>query len=111
MEVILQLLLGVALAVLFVLFAAAWEPRRELVIYAVGLIVAALIYVVFAFTGAAAHRTLIEFAGVVIFTLFAAPVSYLPRPPAVPGWYPVACISFDLIVAAALALKLRRGSR
>ena len=130
MEILLQLLLGVALAVLFILFAGTRKPRRERVVYSVGLIVASLVYAAFAVSGASVRQLMNEAVGVAVFTLvavlglrasawwlvfgWAAHVLWdvgihliLPQG-FVPGWYPVACISFDLTVAAVLAFRLRK---
>jgi hypothetical protein len=98
-------------------------------IYAIGLVVAALIYIGFALIGGAGLRwTAVEIAGVLAF----APVTWLARRTPlwliagwvahvgwdvglhlqtsalsfVPWWYPFTCVGFDLTVAAAI---LQRG--
>jgi len=130
MEKLFQLILGVVLALLFISFARTKGPRRETFLYSIGLIVAALFYVAFSFTGAGNQWLMIELIGLVVFTLIAVlglRVSpwflvlgwashvwwdiflHLVREQVfVPDWYPVACISFDLIVAAYIAAKLRK---
>ena len=130
MEKLFQLILGVVLALLFISFARTRGPRREPFLYSIGLIVAALFYVAFSFTGAGTQWLMIELIGLVVFTLIAVlglRVSpwflvlgwashvwwdiflHLVREQVfVPDWYPVACISFDLIVAAYIAAKLRK---
>ena len=134
MEILLQLALGVVLAVLFILFARWGDHRRELIIYGVGLIAAALFYVVFSTAGGASPRwIMIEAAGVAAFTLmvvlglkvspwflsigwavhvFWDVLLHLVEPQAfVPHWYPMACISFDLTVAGYIAVRLRQRAR
>lgn len=130
MDKLYQLMLGVLLAVLYILFARTSGPRRELVIYSIGLILAALIYVAFSFTGAGTWWLIIEIIGMAVFTLLAVlglraspwflaagwalhiswdVFLHLVSPQAfVPDWYPVVCISFDLIVAGYIAMKLRK---
>ena len=130
MEKLFQLALGVVLALLFIAFARTRGPRREPFIYSIGLIVAALFYVAFSFTGANTQWLIIELIGLVVFTLiavlglrvslwflvigWASHVSWdvllhlIREQPFVPDWYPVACISFDLIVAGYIAVKLRK---
>ena len=127
---LLQLILGVGLAILFLLFARTRGPRREFFISSIGLIVAALFYVAFSFTGATTQWFVIEVIGLVVFTIiavfglrvslwflalgWAAHVSWdvvlhlFREQSFVPEWYPVACISFDLIIAAYIAAKLRK---
>ena len=130
MEKLFQLILGAVLALLFILFARTRGPQREPFIYSIGLIVAALFYVAFSFTGGTTQWSIIELIGLVAFTLIAVlglRVSlwflvigwashvwwdvflHLVREQLfVPDWYPVACISFDLIVAGYIAVKLRK---
>ena len=66
-----QLILGAVLALLFILFARTRGPQREPFIYSIGLIVAALFYVAFSFTGATTQWLIIELIGLVVFTLIA----------------------------------------
>jgi len=130
MEKLFQLILGVVLALLFVSFARTRGPRREPFIYSIGLIVAALFYVAFSFTGATTQWFMIELIGLAVFTFiavlglkvslwfsvlgWASHVSWdvflhLVREQVfVPDWYPVSCISFDLVVAGYIAAKLRK---
>jgi hypothetical protein len=130
MEKLFQLILGVLLALLFIWFARTRGPRREPFIYSIGLIIAALFYVVFSVTGATTQWFMLELIGLVVFTIiavlglrvslwflalgWASHVSWdvllhlVREQPFVPDWYPVACISFDLIVAGYIAAKLRK---
>ena len=130
MEKLFQLILGAVLALLFILFARTRGPQREPLIYSIGLIVAAFLYVAFSFTGATTEWFIIELIGLVVFTLIAvlglrvSPwflvigwashvwwdvlLHFVREQPFVPDWYPLACISFDLIVAGYIAVKLRK---
>ena len=134
MKILLQLALGVFLALLFIWFARRRGHRREMVVYGLGLVVAALFYVVFSTAGGAGLRwMMIEVAGVAVFTvvvvlgLKVSPwflsigwamhilwdvLLHLVEPQAfVPHWYPVACISFDLTVAGYIAVRLRQWTK
>jgi hypothetical protein len=124
-----QILLGAALAVPLVLYARS--RRREDVIYALGLVVAALVYVGFALAAGAGTAVLIaELVGVALFGAvawlgvrrtalwlaagWALHVGWdlllhpLSGPGYAPAWYVRACIGFDLVVAAWIALRAER---
>ncbi|MGW8221659.1 MAG: DUF6010 family protein [Syntrophobacteria bacterium] len=129
MEKLFQLILGVVLALLFIWFARTRGPQREPFIYSIGLIIAALFYVAFSVTGATTQWLMLELIGLVVFTIFAvlglrvslwflalgwaSHVSWdvllhlIREQPFVPNWYPVACISFDLMVAGSIVAQLR----
>jgi hypothetical protein len=129
MEKLFQLILGVVLALLFIWFARTRGPQREPFIYSIGLIIAALFYVAFSVTGATTQWFMLELIGLVVFTIFAvlglrvslwflalgwaSHVSWdvllhlIREQPFVPNWYPVACISFDLMVAGSIVAQLR----
>ncbi|HLL77612.1 MAG TPA: DUF6010 family protein [Pyrinomonadaceae bacterium] len=135
----LHILLGALGGGAFVLAARALGRRRELPIYAAGLVAAALIYVVFALAGGAPGAWLaVEFAGLVVFTLFALPgLKSSTMPPGigwaahalwdlllhadavvhagaganahfVPDWYRLICAGFDFALAAYLIALSRR---
>jgi hypothetical protein len=124
-----QILLGAVAAVPLILFARS--RRAERVVYALGLLVAALIYVGFALAAAAGTGALLkELVGVAVF----GAVAWVGRRRAVlwlaagwaahvgwdlllhpltaagyaPAWYVRACIGFDLVVAAWIALGSSR---
>jgi amino acid transporter len=129
MEKLFQLILEVVLALLFIWFARTRGPQREPFIYSIGLIIAALFYVAFSVTGATTQWFMLELIGLVVFTIFAvlglrvslwflalgwaSHVSWdvllhlIREQPFVPNWYPVACISFDLMVAGSIVAQLR----
>ena len=123
---VLQLALGLALGALFILYARTGRGR-ESPVFAVGLVVAAVIYIGFAFAyGAPPRSLLLESLGVLPFGLlawlgvrrsqlwlafgWAAHVAWdlglnwgAGAPPFVPSWYPVVCTSFDLLLAGYIA--------
>ena len=129
MEKLFHLILGVVLALLFIAFARTRGPRREPFIYSIGLIVAALFYVVFSFAVATTQWLMLELIGLLIFTLIAVLglrvslwflvlgwtshvlwdvlLHLIREQPFVPNWYPVGCISFDLMVAGSIVAQLR----
>ena len=120
------LLLGAALSLALVVLARTYLPRREMRVYAVGLVIAALIYVGFGVAGGAGAQWLaLESLGPLLygaaawgglrgrpwllaagwaghvawdvpFHLSGAWAEYTPP------WYPWLCVSFDLIMAGAV---------
>ena len=128
------LLLGAVSALAFVFLARRYPPQRERRLYAVGLVIAALIYVAFAAAGGAGARQLaLEGLGVLLYGAAAwgglrgrpwllalgwaahvawdvllhmggAGAEYAPH------WYPWLCVSFDLVVAGAVLASSRRGA-
>jgi hypothetical protein len=134
MMAVLALATGLVLGLALVGYTRGKPWRRELRILAIGLVVAALIYVAFAIGGVASARWLgLESVGVLLF----GGVAWLGfrRWPAVlaagwvahvlwdvllhlegagaaytPGWYPWLCLSFDLVVAGTILLRMPRAS-
>ena len=126
---LLQLVGGLALGALLVLYARRGGRAREALVFAVGLIVAALLYIGFALAGGAPVKSLLlESLGVVPFGLlawlglrrsqlwlalgWAAHVGWdlglnwgAGAPAFVPSWYPVVCTSFDLLVAGYIVVR------
>ena len=127
------LLVGAALSLAFVNLARRYPPGRERHVYAVGLVVTALIYVVFGVAGGAGARWLaLEILGVLLYGA-AAWAGLRGRPwllavgwaahvawdvllhlsgagsEYTPHWYPWLCVSFDLVVAGAVLASSRRG--
>ena len=132
MGTILALLLGIVFSLALVRMARTYPPAGERRVYAVGLVIAALLYVIFGVVGGAGARWLaLESVGVLIYGAAAwvglrgwpsllalgwaahvawdvpihvsgAAVGYTPR------WYPWLCVSFDLVIAGAVVASLRR---
>jgi hypothetical protein len=128
------LLLGTVLSLALVGLARMYPPGRERRVYAVGLVVAALVYVVFGVAGGANAQWLaLESLGVflygaaargglqglpwllamgwaahvawdVLLHLSGAGSEYTPH------WYPWLCVSFDLVMAGAVLASSRRGA-
>ena len=126
-------LIGILLALALVGLARRYPPERERTFYAVGLVIAAVIYFVLGAVGGANSRWLgIEAFGVLLYS--AAAWAGLRRPwllaigwaahvawdlalhlsglgsEYTPNWYPWFCVSFDLIVAVAVLLSFKRGT-
>ena len=134
MTPVIALLLGAALSLALVGLARTYPPGREMLFYAVGLVVTALIYVAFGAAGGAGVRWLaLESLGALLFCaaawgglrgrprllaagwaahvawdvllhLSGAGAEYTPH------WYPWSCVSFDLVVAGAVLASSRRGA-
>jgi hypothetical protein len=125
-----HLVIGAVSAFAFVIIARRSGTNGEKEIYAAGLFIAALIYVGFATIGGASFGwSVIELAGLVVFTLLAVlglklsiwllaagwalhclwdALLHLTRHAAfVPDWYPVICLGFDLILAAYIVARFK----
>jgi hypothetical protein len=132
--VLIPILLGAVLGGVFVLVARRQSPAGAMRLLAIGLVVAALIYVVFALTEAGADRRwlAIEAAGVAVFAGLAwlgfravpwvLALGWLVHlgwdvglhldraQPVVGAWYPLTCVGFDLVVAGFLLGEGERSS-
>jgi hypothetical protein len=125
---ILALPLGLALAWAYVIYARRFGARA-LQVLASGLVIAALIYVIAALVQGATEVVLLELAGAVVFGLFAVLglrkasvwlaigwalhvgwdlAMQLADDPVLPRWYAIACLAFDLVVAAAILRERER---
>ena len=125
---ILALPRGLATAWGYVVYARRFG-ERELQVLASGLVIAALVYVIAALTRGATEVVIRELVGAAIFGVFAALglrrasvwlaigwalhvgwdlAAQLADEPVLPRWYAIACLAFDLVVAAAI---LRRRNR
>lgn len=126
------LIIGAALSLALVWLARTYSPGREERVYAIGLVVAALIYVGFGVAGGAGARwVVLESLGVLLYGAaawgglrgrpwllaagWAAHIAWdvplhLSGAGAeyTPPWYPWLCVSFDLIVAGAVLASGRR---
>ncbi len=127
MRVALQLLAGAVSCAAFILLARRLAPRVELRLYAVGLVVAALVYVGFVARGASLGWLALELAGLALFALVALAglkfshlilaagwaahalwdvlLHELSEAAFVPGWYPAVCAAFDLLLAGYIATR------
>src|SRR5215213_3913751 len=71
MGIVLQLLAGALACVAFIILTRRFGPGLELRLYAVALVLAALIYVGFTIRGAPLRWLVVELAGLAAFTLLA----------------------------------------
>lgn len=130
MATLIQLFIGALACLAFILIARRAGLRRETLLYAAALLVAALIYVGFAAAGRAPLSWVaLELGGLALFSsiaLLGLRVSFwalalgwaahagwdvllhklLRSAEFVPEWHPVVCMGFDLLLAAYLAARL-----
>jgi hypothetical protein len=132
MQFAIQLLTGVAACGVFIVLARRLKPERELRLYALSLVIAALVYVGFTVRGAPGKWLAVELAGLAVFTLLAwlglkisalilafawaahaawdvllhklTPVAF------VPDWYPLACLGFDLLLAGYIIARFGKSA-
>ncbi len=80
--------------------------------FAGGLLIAALIYVVFAIVGGNVRDVLVELAGVVAFgwLVHVGWDVFMHHGTYVPSWYPMTCIGFDVLVAIAIVRRSMQRS-
>ena len=128
MQTLIEIVIGALLAGGFVLLARLSRSyAREKRLYAVGLVVTALIYVGFGVSTGSIRWILIELAGVAVFAVFAVfglkksgwflAAGWALHPlwdtglrdstQFVPHWYITACIGFDLLVALYICFRGR----
>lgn len=129
MITILALLLGIIFSLALVALARTRGPEVEMRIYAIGLVTAAVIYLFFGLAGGASAKWLaVESLGVIIYGAaawvglrrwisllalgWAAHVAWdlllhLSGAGAeyTPYWYPWLCLSFDVVIAAAVLVR------
>jgi len=118
----LEIIIGLLTAVILVLLCKKLYPQLMPIIWQRGLIVAALIYVVFAILGQDFEWMKIELLGVLLYGTLAwlavkKSIIFLSlgwglhifwdlllhsggHPEFVPAWYPGVCLGFDLVIAA-----------
>ena len=133
MTLVLQLLFGTVTCCLFIALARRFGAQREVQVYAVGLVVAAIVYLGFAVNGGGPGWLFVELLGVAIFTLSAGlgvkvwpfflalgwalhgvwdGLMYaIPGTGFVPIWYPPACLAFDLVLAGYIFVIKRNPRR
>ena len=127
MQIFIELIIGIFLAIGYILIVRrSGSFAKEKRAFAIGLIVTALIYVVFGFFSNSITWQLIELIGVPIYTVFAllglkksswflaigwafhvfwdAGLHDLSTP-FVPHWYIAGCIGFDLLVAVYIGFR------
>jgi hypothetical protein len=127
------LLVGTVLSLAIAGLARMYPPGRERLVYAVGLVITALVYVVFGVVGDASVQWL-AFESLGVFLYGAAALGGLRGRPWLlamgwaahvswdalfhlsgagseytPHWYPWLCVSFDLVMAGAVLASSRRA--
>ena len=134
MMMVISLVVGVALASVFLLWTRA-QPDAGRRLYAIGLAVTALIYVVFPLVGRAGARSLALEAGGLLLYGAAAWIGFRKSTALLalgwalhpvwdialhlhgagagytPDWYPWGCVSFDLMVGGAVLAAGAGGER
>ena len=126
---IVWLMIGLVAAALFLFYARRRGTRREPVILALGLLIAALIYVGFAIVWGDARWLAIEVGGLLLYSLFVwlalrdntgwLAVGWVAHPvwdiglhwlgeghTVAPEWYVFACLAFDLLVAGYIVTRM-----
>jgi hypothetical protein len=134
MATLIQLLIGILACLIFVLVARRADSKRELRVYAMALIAAALVYVGFAIAaGAALSWVALEVSGLALFSLIAllglrysvwilalgwvahavwdALLDEVLKVGFVPDWYPFVCVGFDLFLAVYIVTRVRARYR
>ncbi|MBX2872398.1 MAG: hypothetical protein KTR30_09870 [Saprospiraceae bacterium] len=116
-----EVFVGFVAAVVGILAARRFYPNKDHAFWRTGLVVAAVIYVVFSLVGGNLQWILIELGGVMVYLTFAVlskrySLWFLALGWAlhvlwdlvlhgegldfVPAWYPAACLGFDIAIAA-----------
>jgi uncharacterized membrane protein SirB2 len=120
-QTFIEIVIGIILAIGFIWFAKRSKSyRAEKISYAIGLAIAAVIYVVFGFFSSSNDWILTEFVGLLIYLPFAfLGVRYSgwflgfgwllhvgwdiflhgSTLDFVPSWYPAVCLGFDVLIA------------
>ena len=134
MKYVIWILLGLGSGGVLLVYARSKGRQSEKRILAIALVIVAAVYVGFALVWGNTRWILIEIAGVPVFSIFAGlalrhSVNWLtigwalhpawdaglhllgPGHAIVPVWYAVACIPFDLLVAAYLLASGFRSER
>ena len=125
------LIVGAVIAIAFVAGVRSLRDDRARFVYAVGLIVTALLYLAFAVAGGAERGSLaLEFLGVILYgalafaglrgNITALALGWAAHPAwdvllhtsgtgatYTPSWYPLACVGFDLVVAIGVLAEAR----
>ena len=126
----LPLLLGAVICGFFIVLARRFGAQREVWVYAVGLVLAAIIYLGCALRGGESRWAILALVAVALFTLSAwlgvrfstiflgvgwalhagwdALMHAILSVGFVPSWYPTTCLAFDLVLAGYVFFFLAR---
>ncbi len=127
---LLEILFGIVIASILFYFGIKLYPKSHLSIWSTGLIIAAVIYCIFALIGKNYDWLSIEFLGVILYSipallskkyskywlvlgwalhvLWDVVIHHNGHPGFVPYWYPGVCIGFDLSIAGAIIWSIRK---
>lgn len=116
-----EIILGALAAIGLILLTKNMDPQKMALVWIRGLLIAAIVYVVFALVAQDFRWLKIELLGVIIYGLFAwlalkKSILFLSlgwglhvlwdlllhpngHPGYVPSWYPGACLGFDIVIA------------
>jgi len=127
---LIDVIVGALLAFFFIRSIHRFAPERERLVYAVGLVFAALVYVGFTLVNKRSDRLGLEAIGVLVFAMIAAvgfissavlglgwishaawDYSFGTEAEYVPFWYPAFCIGFDIFLGAYILLFLTRRTK
>jgi hypothetical protein len=131
---VIPFLLGAVVGIAFVIGARSQRADRANLIYVVGLVITALLYVVFAISGRASGSSLgLELLGAILYCGLAVAglrggrtalaLGWAGHPlwdvllhtsgsgaAYTPSWYPMACVGFDLVVAVGILMQSSAGN-
>lgn len=117
---IVEIILGFVIALIFVVLVRKWYPKKDHAFWRSGLVIAALIYIIFLLFERNWSWLPIEIGGVILFGIFAMlskkysllwlGIGWIGHigwdllihpgghPGYVPEWYPGACLGFDIVI-------------
>ncbi len=129
MQTAVEITVGIVAALALIVFARIRSRGSELFVYAIGLVIAALIYPAFTVINGGMSRVGTEVIGVAVFSTIAllglrlSPVLLAfgwtthvawdvllhggDGSAYVPSWYPTVCVGFDLLLAGYIVAALR----
>jgi hypothetical protein len=127
MQTFIEIIIGILFAIGFIFYARRAESYRgEKISYALGLGIAAVIYVMFGFFSSSNSWILTEFAGLLIYLPFAILgvrfsgwflsfgwllhvgwdlILHGSTLAFVPSWYPSVCLGFDVLIAGYICYR------
>ena len=119
---LIEIIIGIVSAIASVFIVAKIYPNKDHAFWRMGLLIAAIIYVIFALIGGAFNYLPMEIMGVLFYGLFvwfskkyalwwlavgwAIHIAWdvflhsSGDTPFVPSWYPGLCLGFDIVIAA-----------
>jgi hypothetical protein len=133
MQTFIEIIIGILFAIAFIFYAKRSKSYRgEKISYAIGLSIAAVIYVILGFFSSSSGWILTEFVGLLIYLPFAVLgvrfsgwflcfgwlfhigwdlVLHSQTLAFVPSWYPAVCLGFDVLVAVYIGYREIKSSK